>query len=1755
MPPSLMPPSSTQPQSRVTIGDGARTNDTINIFLGGTQKPWMMSQQPPNHDTGASFPSSAVPKRKRGWSRKDPKGPQNAFVPDQESRMAEQLVVLPAYVDDERNNAVLPSPAPTDEPSPNVSTRNDSPNYTTSGYGDGPAPMQQPTPYQHDANHDTNHSAYHDVNHDAMIPTSNNNPNSNDAVELGFQAAAGGPSRPHSVGATVQASLYEANITTAGQPVAINHMSRSALATRQEDDTGLSAGSTAHTTAMAAEAHEPPQKRARLGPLPQGPEARAQETTPRMKDWQNAVYSRTVQSASSPAGLDPLNETPRYRILQDACCKNDIWYIAIHQLFCLWTLDRPSIHGFLGPWRVTPAIIDGAFSQLKHLLRDNGRMARTHVEWFSAFPGQVDQVLQELPYYGHALRDASLFLGCLAHNWEPFWQTLQRRQYPLIAYEMDQSFKCPSPLIRQMLYTMSRRGLGVNDGLLANELNAIFAQDSINENRFATLKIPNTSPEVQKHRQDLITRYRVLISRSVRHPHRGEFRNSFPPAGGSLTSPASDPASSPRTGHEMPPAQQSPNLSHPQTFMPITSTPRTSTPSSPAVTYTQASFKAPLAQAGTVQSPAMAHRRTSNPYAPNIQVPNPQAPVYNSTQTVGGHNNPQPQSIVNSNFQPPVNNSQTQHNYPPRSPYVISQPSSLAQYQTTLPAITGPIPSHSHTMPQPQGIQQVAVLAPQGAMPSMEMQPSAVLASHGSMPNMQSRNHFQVADQPGNSDQTLHYPPQVTQPGFQQAFSPVPVSRPLILMNQQRPSQYAAEAASAQRMATSQQQLQRAPTRNYAITRPPVPMRRIPENEYPIGQYDRTSVEIGLHLAGIRSPRRAPADRASTSQAGGRFYQYIKELAFEPVALQPRIGLRTFSFNVSGENASKLVSQNVTSADAKSTPGPISRYVDGSRRYRLRVCMQPVGITAINEREWAMLPTYWPEHIMIQFNGKALETRRKQHFHTDLPLELTDYIVVGENVVKISLPLVPLNIKAGFTFFVAVEVVETQSHTSIRKHVQDMGRIPAKETVCEVRRRLKPSGSDDIIIEGETLPVSLKDPFSAVIFDVPVRGVSCRHLECFDLETWLQTRPAKPAPVGSAREGAEPSMVDVWKCPICNLDARPNSLLVDEFFVHVRKTLVQRGEARVTKITMAADGTWKSVQVQETADDSDDEVAGPYQTASPTLDPARTDTILTAGRENRVFIQKPDISASTFPSRARRQYQNNGSSLWDPMLILSPRDTTHFGGPNHSPHDKAPLQHQTSTPAPPCGLTWGQASRVVAIFRKEYMPNFPFVFLDPGLSAEQLYAEKPFLFRAVMLAAAPLSEARIKKTKCDVLAYLGHRVLVEEKRTLDLLQGLLVCVAWAHMCHIDDEQVTNLAYLALGYANNLGITKIPAALIQQAQVGEAPEDAGQAATSHATGKTHSPDEQRALLGLFCILSINSTKFTRKIPLDTPYINLCCTSLAALRSAPTDLLLERLVRMVQMGEKLCAAFGEPHERGRARPYAFLLEASGVGFRNELDRIMQATTHPELEPYALQFGMYYNYIVMRLYEPATNVKLLEKEGIGPSVYRALCLRNCLNAARAYLDMLLATSATASLYHSIVTAEQTTFALLMAARLLLINTLDWDAAVARQTLDLPAILEQVLARAREVEAVRRRAVYEFAAEAGDVVTEEEMLVDGRLAEMVRRVGWLKEGFGARIKGEVDGRLENERFGGGEDGREEGVWFGGLLGSMPWDFNLVMA
>lgn len=307
-----------------------------------------------------------------------------------------------------------------------------------------------------------------------------------------------------------------------------------------------------------------------------------------------------------------------------------------------------------------------------------------------------------------------------------------------------------------------------------------------------------------------------------------------------------------------------------------------------------------------------------------------------------------------------------------------------------------------------------------------------------------------------------------------------------------------------------------------------------------------------------------------------RFYQSLSHFAAKPRETPAILGLKCLEFEMTVADM-QLLPRNMTTHETVKTP--VVSYFENCRRYRLRVCKVDNTTTAITDAEWAVLPGYWPENIQVNINNTPIQLLRKHRFHFDLPAELTPHVRQGTNTVKISLPDSKSNIIEGSTYFAAVEIVTTLSHEAVIDLVQTTPPCTLEQTRNEISKRqgLAGQGDDDLMITDDSLVVTVADPFTSCIFTIPVRGINCQHLECFDLDNWLQTRPSK-ANLIAEDSRQEPSLADNWRCPLCGEDARPQSLRIDELFVGIRSILESKGKLDVKKIRISSNGSWTALE-------------------------------------------------------------------------------------------------------------------------------------------------------------------------------------------------------------------------------------------------------------------------------------------------------------------------------------------------------------------------------------------------------------------------------------------------------------------------------------------------------------------------------------------------------------------------------------------------
>lgn len=157
---------------------------------------------------------------------------------------------------------------------------------------------------------------------------------------------------------------------------------------------------------------------------------------------------------------------------------------------------------------------------------------------------------------------------------------------------------------------------------------------------------------------------------------------------------------------------------------------------------------------------------------------------------------------------------------------------------------------------------------------------------------------------------------------------------------------------------------------------------------------------------------------------------------------------------------------------------------------------------------------------------------------------------------------------------------------------------------------------------------------------------------------------------------------------------------------------------------------------------------------------------------------------------------------------------------SHAPHPPAsdpgkPRPWDSWWPTP------HEAELLLANYRNIHACLFPFARVPEHLTALEVRENRPFMWKAIMMVGCFLDGARQVKLGEELLAEIGRAAVVDGLRSLDLLHGLQMLVAWwvtsltrAHLgvvltfgCRfhyaLKGSQVTNLLFLARSMCVNL----------------------------------------------------------------------------------------------------------------------------------------------------------------------------------------------------------------------------------------------------------------------------------------------------------------------------------------------------------------
>ena len=321
---------------------------------------------------------------------------------------------------------------------------------------------------------------------------------------------------------------------------------------------------------------------------------------------------------------------------------------------------------------------------------------------------------------------------------------------------------------------------------------------------------------------------------------------------------------------------------------------------------------------------------------------------------------------------------------------------------------------------------------------------------------------------------------------------------------------------------------------------------------------------IPVHQAHLYDAISIGPPQPTTAQP--KLLSYFKEFLIQPVLIKSVTQTVRSTFQVDAEMLSKLPKLEFDNQVGVTPKRDIK--LDS---LLIRIRSVKAFQLPISEEKWAVSDTDWPPSLVLFLNCQHFEVRRKAGWGKDLAVDLTGYVREGANSIEVSFMKKSEN-PNKHNYALAVEVLAVTTGTDFINHVRE---LDAFDTQQRIQKQLS-SNNDEVEIISSDLIIKVTDPFSSQLINQPVRGKSCVHYECFDLQIFLATR----------KNGVNVPEQN-FRCPVCGCDARPTSLQIDNWFVEVLSRIREMKEEDARAIVVDQNAGWR-IQEEEKEGESGD---------------------------------------------------------------------------------------------------------------------------------------------------------------------------------------------------------------------------------------------------------------------------------------------------------------------------------------------------------------------------------------------------------------------------------------------------------------------------------------------------------------------------------------------------------------------------------------
>uniref|UniRef100_A0A9J7YEB6 Zinc finger MIZ-type containing 1 n=1 Tax=Cyprinus carpio carpio TaxID=630221 RepID=A0A9J7YEB6_CYPCA len=274
----------------------------------------------------------------------------------------------------------------------------------------------------------------------------------------------------------------------------------------------------------------------------------------------------------------------------------------------------------------------------------------------------------------------------------------------------------------------------------------------------------------------------------------------------------------------------------------------------------------------------------------------------------------------------------------------------------------------------------------------------------------------------------------------------------------------------------------------------------------------------------------------------------------------------------------------------------------------------------------------WPASVQVSVNATPLTIERGDNTTSHKPLHLKHVCQPGRNTIQITVTA------CCCSHLFVLQLVHRPSVRSVLQGLLRKRLLTAEHCIAKVKRSFSSvavSVGDDGV-EQTAIRISLKCPITFRRIQLPARGHDCKHVQCFDLESYLELNCER----------------GTWRCPVCNKAALLEGLEVDQYMWGILNAL-QNSEFE--EVTIDPSCSWRPVQIKpepHIKEDPDGLMSKRFKTTSP------SQMVLPNVMD---MISQLGPGASPYPNNSTIQYISPGAAHYPETLMMG----TKFGDYPH----------------------------------------------------------------------------------------------------------------------------------------------------------------------------------------------------------------------------------------------------------------------------------------------------------------------------------------------------------------------------------------------------------------------------------------------------------------------------------------------------------